>query len=134
MSFVRNLWEYDAIQFPRLIAEVSAMEPTLNDFQIQKIVEATRMLPSEIAKTVRKAERIYEDIIRRSSGLEKKRWVPPETIKEDARFAKLLYGIYQAGLSPDQWYFLRESMDLDQDHLKELFLRAAEAYMRELET
>ena len=127
-----SYWEYDAIQFPRLIAEIEAMEPPLNDHQIDQIVATTGLLPGAIGRVVRKAVRIWEEVVRLSSGLKKKRWLVPETIKLDRRFARLLYGIYQSGLSHDQWAFLMESMDLPLDGVKELFFRAADAYEKEL--
>jgi len=133
MSGMRDYWSYDAIQFPRLIAEIDAMEPPLNDHQIDQIVATTRLLPGAIGRVVRKAVRNWEEVVRLSSGLKKKRWLVPETIKLDRRFARLLYGIYQSGLSQGQWAFLMESMDLPLDGVKELFSRAADAYEKELE-
>lgn len=129
-----TFWLDDAVEFPRLISEINAMEPVLSDAQIDMIVAATRLKPSQIDQIVTDAERSWEDIVRMTSGLDRKRWFVPGTVKKDVRFARLLYGVYQAGLAPSQWASLSTSMDLHREHLKELFLRAADAHMRELET
>lgn len=135
MTIASSLWEYDTIQFPRLLVEIDAsMDPELDLDQRADSAHATGLSISQVEPIFRKADKVWTSIIKRSSGLEKKRWFAPDSVRPYPAFARLLTGIYQTGLAPSQWRSLMENMDLSRDRVKELFLRAADAYMRELES
>ena len=134
MTLASSLWGYDTIQFPRLLTEIDAsMDPELSLDQLATSAHATKLSVSQVDPIFRKADAVWTSIIKRSSSLYKKRWFDPESVRTYPAFARLLTGIYQTGLATEQWHSLMESMDLTRDQLKELFLRAADAYMRDLE-
>jgi len=117
-----SLWEDNAIQFTRLVAEVWAAGLTPGQWQtlLDELEMSDQQLTDVFEKAEEEWERLKEQITRR-----RKRWLPGGLPVNDL-YAKILTIIKNYGLFVDQATAIGESMDVKRKELRELLDRAAE--------